>query len=248
MQGHDVFIMSKTANPTPAGPARGSTARFALVTAITVARGPFILAFMACAVIALYRPSAGLKWTALAFMALSAVTDMFDGYLARKWNVTSRFGALCDPLMDKIFYAVVFPTLAAILFLKPAPVAVPPGGDGLAGAPDPRLADPEFAHAVLVLVLTVLYLLRDQWVSFLRAIAAGKADMRATWSGKLRTAVSFPVGCLLYAYVAFGWSWLSRPLMEGLEISGIAINLISIVSYARVYGFALKAEFGRPHA
>ena len=107
---------------------------------------------------------------------------------------------------------------------------------------DPRLADPEFDHAVLMLVFTVLYLLRDQWVSFLRAIAAGKADMRATWSGKLRTAISFPVGCLLYAYLAFGWGWLSRPLMEGLEIFGILINLVSIVSYTRFYGFALKAE------
>lgn len=236
------FIMSKTIDSASVGPARGSKAQFALVTAITVARGPFILFFMACAVIDLYHPSAGLKWTALAFMALSAITDMFDGYLARKWNVTSRFGALCDPLMDKIFYAVVFPTLTALLFLKPASVAGQMTPGSLMGATDPRLADPEFAHAVLMLVFTVLYLLRDQWVSFLRAIAAGKADMRATWSGKLRTAISFPVGCLLYAYLAFGWGWLSRPLMEGLEIFGIVINLVSIVSYTRFYGFALKAE------
>ena len=233
--------MSNTVDSTSAGSARGSKAQFALVTAITVARGPFILFFLACAVIDLYHPSLGWKWSALAFMALSAITDMFDGYLARKWNVTSRFGALCDPLMDKIFYAVVFPVLTALLFFKPAPQAAQILTSLTSGA-DPRLADPEFDHAVLMLVFTVLYLLRDQWVSFLRAIAAGKADMRATWSGKLRTAISFPIGCLLYAYLAFGWGWLSRPLMEGLEIFGILINLVSIVSYTRFYGFALKAE------
>lgn len=241
MGNHATVIMSNTTDPTSTAAPRGSKAQFAIVTAITVARAPFILLFMALAIIDIYHPSDGLKWLALLCMALSAITDLFDGHLARKWNVTSRFGALCDPLMDKIFYAVVFPTLSALLFFQ---VPATSGNllSSLANGADPRLASPEFGHAVLMLVFTVLYLLRDQWVSFLRAIAAGKADMRATWSGKLRTAISFPIGCLLYAYMAFGWGWLSLPLMEALEVFGIVINLVSIVSYTRFYGFALKAD------
>lgn len=35
------------------------------------------------------------------FFAVS-VTDWLDGYLARRWEVTSRFGQLLDPLADKI--------------------------------------------------------------------------------------------------------------------------------------------------
>ena len=34
---------------------------------------------------------------------LAAVTDLLDGYLARKYNQISDFGALMDPLADKVF-------------------------------------------------------------------------------------------------------------------------------------------------
>ena len=39
-----------------------------------------------------------------AFLAfIGAWTDYFDGMLARKWNVTSKFGAFLDTIADKIF-------------------------------------------------------------------------------------------------------------------------------------------------
>ena len=93
---------------------------------------------------------------------------------------------------------------------------------------------------------TVFYILRDQWVSFLRAAAAGvssKADMKAGWSGKIRTALSFPIGCLLYAYLAFHWGWLTRPLMMGVEVFGLAVNFYSVYDYTKRYGFALRKNF-----
>ena len=34
---------------------------------------------------------------------LAMLTDYIDGYLARKWHTTTRFGAVLDPAMDKFF-------------------------------------------------------------------------------------------------------------------------------------------------
>jgi len=36
-------------------------------------------------------------------IALAALTDCIDGYLARRYQSTSRFGAILDPAMDKFF-------------------------------------------------------------------------------------------------------------------------------------------------
>lgn len=196
----------------------GSRARYLFVTALTLGRAPLIFAFMAGAVYAARRPDiTWLPWFNLALMISSAITDLFDGMLARKWNVTSKFGALCDPLTDKVFFFVVFPTLTALIF-----------------------KNGEFSHGVLMLVFTVSYMLRDQWVSFLRALAAGKADMRANWVGKCRTALSFPIGCAIYLYVSTGVFWLPIQLIVCLEIFGLILNFYSLYAYTRRYGFALK--------
>ena len=34
--------------------------------------------------------------------SIAAITDWFDGFLARRWNQTSAFGAFLDPVADKL--------------------------------------------------------------------------------------------------------------------------------------------------
>ena len=41
-----------------------------------------------------------------ALIILGGITDYFDGYLARKLNVKTKFGAVVDPLTDKIFVLI----------------------------------------------------------------------------------------------------------------------------------------------
>ena len=42
---------------------------------------------------------------ATSIFVIAAITDWFDGYLARRWNETSAFGAFLDPVADKLMVA-----------------------------------------------------------------------------------------------------------------------------------------------
>ena len=42
---------------------------------------------------------------AMLVFIVAAVTDWLDGYLARRWNETSAFGAFLDPVADKLVVA-----------------------------------------------------------------------------------------------------------------------------------------------
>ena len=41
-------------------------------------------------------------WLAALLFAAAAVTDWLDGYLARRLNQTTPFGAFLDPVADKL--------------------------------------------------------------------------------------------------------------------------------------------------
>lgn len=52
-------------------------------------------------------------WTAaMVWMTLIGATDGFDGYLARRFDATSKLGAMLDPVADKLLLMGAFLTLA----------------------------------------------------------------------------------------------------------------------------------------
>lgn len=71
---------------------------FTIPTQLTLFRILLIPVF----VIAYYLPFWWAAWFAAATFVLASVTDWLDGYLARKWNQTSSFGAFLDPVADKL--------------------------------------------------------------------------------------------------------------------------------------------------
>ncbi|QDU72097.1 CDP-diacylglycerol--glycerol-3-phosphate 3-phosphatidyltransferase [Mucisphaera calidilacus] len=52
--------------------------------------------------------------TALTLFVIAALTDALDGFLARRWNVISRFGRIVDPLADKLLILGTAGYLAAV--------------------------------------------------------------------------------------------------------------------------------------
>lgn len=77
-----------------------------LLTVLRVALIPiFILLF--------YLPFSWSYWAASAVFAIAAVTDWLDGFLARRWEQSTPFGAFLDPVADKLMVAVALVLLVA---------------------------------------------------------------------------------------------------------------------------------------
>ena len=210
--------------------------RHLLVNALTFARVPLIFAwlFLAIAQESAASPSGaggvGLAVAACVMMLLSGLTDAWDGALARRWKVVSTLGKMADPLMDKIFYIVAFPALVWQIMHQ---------------------GESE-AHALTMLFFTILYMMRDTWVTFMRSVGAMYgADVAAMWLGKVRTALSFPGAGWVYVYCSFhrlapaAWQrpWLaSCYVVEGMLI---VLTVWSLFTYTSAYLPYLKKALER---
>lgn len=70
-----------------------------LLTVLRVALIPVIVLFF-------YLPFSWSYLATSAIFSLAAITDWFDGYLARRWEQSTPLGAFLDPVADKLMVAV----------------------------------------------------------------------------------------------------------------------------------------------
>lgn len=116
------------------------------------------------------------RWAVYAFV-VAAVTDFFDGWLARKYDATSIWGAILDPIGDKV---LVCGAILGLLAMGSQPMVVLPAG---------------------------LILFREFTVSALREVGAGKGvKLPVTQLAKWKTTVQM-VALTLELIVGTAGAW-----------------------------------------
>lgn len=71
-------------------------------------RLPNILSLSRLLLAVLFVPAG--RWARIALICFAALTDFLDGWLARRTNTATRWGALVDPIADRIFVLVAIVT------------------------------------------------------------------------------------------------------------------------------------------
>ena len=110
-----------------------------------------------------------------AVYGITALTDMLDGKIARKYNLVTDFGKFIDPLADKF---MVISSMITILVWK--------------------LLRNETTFALIFVWVVLIILLRELGVTSLRLVVAGKSGIvvAASMLGKIKT-VSQMVGTVV---------------------------------------------------
>ncbi|MBP2160917.1 MULTISPECIES: CDP-diacylglycerol--glycerol-3-phosphate 3-phosphatidyltransferase [Asticcacaulis] len=142
------------------------------------------------------------RWGVYTYM-LAAITDLLDGWLARKLHAESRWGAILDPIADKI---LVCGTILGLFCIK--------------------TGDPVFA------LPAALILFREFAVSALRETAAAKGvQVPVSFMGKIKTTLQLvALGALL---VTESWSAFDLPpdfYDDAFVVSNLALLIAAIVS------------------
>ena len=152
-------------------------------------------------------PSAGalpppLSFWAFLLLGLALLTDLLDGWVARRLKAVTDFGKIMDPVADSTFCMVVLVALSA----------------------SPRFRD----HFPVWIPLVVLY--REVGIQVLRRYGALNGQvLAARWSGKIKM---FSQSVALLGFLALlAWSDLQRQIAESASGPGLAEGTLGRVAH-----------------
>ncbi len=215
-----------------------------LTALLVYGRPPLIFGGLCCAIAVMWTHNPVLYTLGVVLLFVSMVFDLVDGWFAARFEPHPTLAHLADRIMDKVVYAMIFPLVAVGMMWRLTFIM-----------PDYQKID--LLHAIFILILCVIVLIRDSFAHFIRGFTTGRGpEPENSEFTRLRTIVAAPVAALLYAtafYIPEGppsklyfWiSWLGNLPLKGLfviEIIFLVINLGSIAGYCRKYGAAFLNE------
>lgn len=136
---------------------------------LTLAR----IVFIPLLVVLVYLPFSWNMPVAAGLFALASVTDWLDGYLARRWNQSTPFGAFLDPVADKLMVVVA---LALLI---------------------------ERYDAIWLTLPALVIIGREIVISALREWMAGigsRSSVAVSWIGKMKTTLQMVALLVLLAF------------------------------------------------
>ncbi|KAL4857408.1 CDP-diacylglycerol--glycerol-3-phosphate 3-phosphatidyltransferase 1 [Chlorella vulgaris] len=186
-------------------------------------------------------------WAAGACTALfvgASITDWLDGYLARKMNAYSAFGAFLDPVADKLMVA----TTMILLCTRPLPLGVMAGNAWLL----PLLTTGEYAACLTPAArceALAVVIGREITMSALREWAAAlgpeaHAAVAVSWVGKWKTATQMAsLTLLLLAHqgvaAAAGSGGVAVPPAVLQAAGSLGVPLLVVATGLTVWSLAL---------
>lgn len=143
-------------------------------------------------------------YTTVVFV-LAAITDWIDGWLARKWNQTSPFGAFLDPVADKL---MVCTALVALIEL---------------GRLNPILGLIIIGREITISALR-------EWM----ASVGARANVAVNWMGKAKTIAQMVAVPFLLFHGSIFWGLVdTRTWGDALIWVAAVLTVISMVYYLR---------------
>lgn len=151
-----------------------------------------------------YIPFPGHRWACAILFLLAAITDFFDGYLARKNNLETPFGAFMDPVADKVMVAVALGLL--IEHWDKALMTLP---------------------AVIILCREILVSALREWMAEMGA----RGVVKVSWIGKLKTTAQMTAITWLLAFPS-DQGWMAQVGLWILILAAL-LTLQSLFVYLR---------------
>lgn len=142
---------------------------------------------------------------------IAAITDFFDGHIARKYNLVTSLGKFLDPIADKLLNNATM-----IFLLVPQAYAINQRRDGLA--------------LTLLMICVIFMIARDLIVDALRLIAVQKGDViAANIFGKAKTVLQM-IAIPMLLLNDWPFSYFDSSWPKALQVSNIFFYLATIMS------------------